>query len=140
MLLAYHSADNCYLEGRVALLPVRELVFAAGCGIMVISSLILSGFNSESFDLEEGEEGALLLFLSITRFALHCAPSKRDSQTVCTCRTSRYTQCTCMTNGRASMSSRDPAQRGSTVSIGIPKQKRMHFTFLIKNMIFYNFF
>lgn len=57
--------DYCYL-----LRPCEELldlVVFAGCGIIVISSFIFNGLSSESFDLDDGVEGAF--FLSITRFA-----------------------------------------------------------------------
>ena len=58
-------AHHCYLALACG---ADLLVGFAGCGIMVISSLIFKGLRSESLDLEDGEEGALL-FLSITRFA-----------------------------------------------------------------------
>lgn len=61
----YLETYHCYLA-----LPWGPdlLVGFAGWGIIVISSLILRGLRSESLDLEDGEEGALL-FLSITRLA-----------------------------------------------------------------------
>lgn len=59
----YHSADDCYLPR-----PWTDLdVSLAGCGIIVISSLIFKGFNNESLERFDGDEGAF--FLSITRLA-----------------------------------------------------------------------
>lgn len=59
------QAHHCYFP-----LPwvAPDLVVGfAGCGIIVISSLIFNGFRSESFDLDDGDAGAF--FLSITLFA-----------------------------------------------------------------------
>lgn len=61
----YHSADHCYFP-----LPwdVPDLVVGfAGCGIIVISSLIFNGLRRESLDLDDGDEG--VFFLSITLLA-----------------------------------------------------------------------
>lgn len=59
------QAHHCYFP--LPWIAPDLVVGFAGCGIIVISSLIFNGFKSESFDLDDGDAGAF--FLSITLFA-----------------------------------------------------------------------
>lgn len=106
--------------------------FDAGCGMMVISSLILSGFNRESLaapselrDIPAPDpdplDCALFFLLSIAFRATVLWAVYTASQTVCTCRRSPCKRYTCRTGERASGSYDDRATRDSGASIGTSK-------------------